>query len=168
MKPAETNYTETDAAITRTEPNKAHPLPLAAHVIETELAAIVASTAVTVREGTAAVRQAFTLGTDHGKALILSAAADMFGTPVENAEAEQAHRSNTAVADWCEKSDSEFSYRSYSIRRTCFTDPGKAWGATAHSLNTGDPIFYGASHAEALAKLATWCTEYTAAHPVQP
>lgn len=61
-----------------------------------------------------------------------------------------------ALTAWVEAEDPLLEARSYAVRHTAFVDPEKRWSATAHALEFTKQV-YGASHAEALTKLATWC-----------
>lgn len=140
--------------------------------IETELNALVygefASTFASTRavwemddtDAKTLARQAFTLGQDNGKAIMLEQAERLIRPSLVSAQGVQLIVSTEALIRWCDEANHALEVRSYSVRRTVFTDPEKSWCATAHALDRSTAVF-GASHAEALARLATWCRDQT-------
>lgn len=105
------------------------------------------------------LRAAFTAGRDHGEACVLERAESLLVGATASAQAQQALDSAAALVAWVEAEDPFLEMRSYTVRHTTFLDPEKRWAATAHALNSSH-LVYGASHAEALSKLATWCADH--------
>jgi hypothetical protein len=143
--------------------------PLTSDQIETELSEIVDSihrlfgapvqTRATVDRHT---RQAFTLGTDHGKAIILERAESLMGEQAINAEHAAAGRAFAQVMTWVAAVDG---------RQFCAVGQvGDKFCAsvtiTDDERDANDGFWthgaYGATAHEALAVLAGWCAEHMA------
>ncbi len=116
-----------------------------------------------------AIRQAFTLGQDNGKAIILERAAELVAPSVGNAGHEALGRSFSIVMAWINhKSGRSFQ----GVQRTEFAqEPWSAWVMRADSdkLSADDSwseFVYGSTMNEAMARLATWCAEHDAANGI--
>jgi len=107
-----------------------------------------------------ALRVVYTLGHDQGTAETIKRAVELLGSPIAEAQHEQLAHSMATIVQWCDEGDVSLECRSYSVRRTVYTDPERKYSATGGSIADAYPVqHFGASHAEALARLATWCAE---------
>lgn len=101
------------------------------------------------------VKEAFMVGTDDGKAIILAAVDNMIAPRVATDAAAAIMRTLDIVARWCAIKTPNEGLRSYTSGPTVYTQAGRQWRVTCYGGMT-QRHFFGVDQADALAQFAQW------------
>lgn len=116
--------------------------------------------------GMGIARAAFTIGQDNGQAIILARAESMLGGPIADQQTAQLGRSMATILAWVAAKPRPGSGRMFGGVGATAAGMWQASVMVAEDEKFGgmwSQYQHGETPAEALSKLATWCTEHDAA-----